>query len=91
MSNYTELELKVFENVRRQLRDGNEMLTHLDLIDFDDDPKQMRGAIASLVKKGAIDVDYDYGSNINGRMHYPVTVWDEETLGLDYDIGYIEI
>ena len=91
MSNYTELELKVFENVRRQLRDGNEMLTHLDLIDFDDDPKQMRGAIASLVKKGAIDVDYDYGSNINGRMHYPVTVWDEDTLGLDYNIGYAEI
>ena len=91
MSKYTELELKVFENVRRQLRDGNEMLTHLDLIDFDDDPKAMRGAIASLVKKGAIDIDYDYGSNINGTMHYPVTIWDEETLGLDYDRGYIEI
>ena len=68
MSKYTELELKVFENIRRQLRDGNEMLTHLDLIDYDDDPKQMRGAIASLVK-GAIDIEEDEGSNINGTVH----------------------
>lgn len=78
MSKYTELELKVFENIRRQLHDGNEMLTHLDLIDFDDDPKKMRGAIASLVKKGAIDIDEDEGSKINGTMHYPVTIWDEQ-------------
>ena len=85
MNKYTELELKVFENVRRQLRDGNEMLTHLDLIDFDDDPKAMRGAIASLVKKGAIDIDYDYGSNINGTMHYPVTIWDEYTLDMNFN------
>lgn len=85
MNKYTELELKVFENVRRHLRDGNEMLTHLDLIDFDDDPKAMRGAIASLVKKGAIDIDYDYGSNINGTMHYPVTIWDEYTLDMNFN------
>ena len=85
MNKYTELELKVFENVRRQLRDGNEMLTHLDLIDFDDDPKAMRGAIASLVKKGAIDIDYDYGSNLNGTMHYPVTIWDEYTLDMNFN------
>lgn len=85
MSKYTELEMKVFENIRRQLRDGNDMLTHLCLIDFDDDPKQMRGAIASLVKKRAIDVDYNYGTNINGTMHYPVWVRDEETLGMDFN------
>ena len=86
MSKYTKLELKVFENVRRQLRDGNEMLTHLDLIDFDDDPKRMRGAIASLITKGAIYIDYYNGSNINGTMHYPVTVWDEHTLDLNFDL-----
>tara|TARA_R100001086_G_scaffold139267_1_gene73003 strand:- start:118 stop:369 length:252 start_codon:yes stop_codon:yes gene_type:complete len=80
MSNYTDLELKVFENIRRQLHDGNEMIDHLMLIDFDDDPKEMRGAIASLVKKMAIDIDYDYGSHINGTMHYPVTVWDEKMI-----------
>ena len=92
MSNYTELELKVFDNIRQCLRENEtDFIDHLVLIGEDDDPKQMRGAIASLVKKGAIDVDYDYGSNINGRMHYPVTVWDEETLGLDYNIGYAEI
>ena len=85
MSKYTELELKVFENIRRQLSDGNEMLTHLDLIDYDDDPKQMRGAIASLVKKGAIDIEEDEGSNINGTMHYPVTVWDEHTLDMNFN------
>ena len=80
MSKYTDLELKVFENIRRQLHDGNEMIDHLMLIDFDDDPKEMRGAIASLVKKMAIDIDYDYGSRINGTMHYPVTVWDEKMI-----------
>lgn len=92
MSKYTELELKVFENIRTYLRDNEtDFIDHFVLIDCDDNPKQMRGAIASLIKKRAIDVDYDYGSNINGTMHYPVTVWDEETLGLDYDIGYAEI
>lgn len=91
MSKYTELEMKVFENIRSLMSDGNYFVSHLDLINPDDDPKQMRGAIASLIKKGAIDVDYDYGSNINGTMHYPVTVWDEETLGLDFDRGYMEI
>jgi hypothetical protein len=80
MSKYTDLELKVFENIRRQLHDGNQMIDHLMLVDFDDDPKEMRGAIASLVKKMAIDIDYDYGSCINGTMHYPVTVWDEKMI-----------
>lgn len=91
MSKYTELELRVFTNIRSLMSDGNYYVSHLDLIADGDDPKQMRGAIASLIKKGAIDVDYDYGSNINGTMHYPVTVWDEETLGLDFNPGYMEI
>ena len=87
MSKYTELELKVFENIRNYLRDNETdgYIDHLVLIDFDDDPKAMRGAIASLVRKGAIDIDYDYGSNINGTMHYPVTVWDEYTLDMNFN------
>ena len=87
MSKYTELELKVFDNIRQYLRENEtDYIDHFVLIADDDDPKQMRGAIASLVKKGAIDVDYDYGSNINGRMHYPVTVWDEYTLDLNFNL-----
>jgi len=87
MSKYTELELKVFDNIRQYLRENEtSYIDHFVLIADDDDPKQMRGAIASLIKKGAIDVDYDYGSNINGRMHYPVTVWDEYTLDLNFDL-----
>ena len=87
MSKYTELELKVFDNIRQYLRENEtDFIDHFVLIADDDDPKQMRGAIASLIKKGAIDVDYDYGSNINGRMHYPVTVWDEYTLDLNFDL-----
>ena len=87
MSKYTELELKVFENIRNYLRNNETdgYIDHLVLIDFDDDPKAMRGAIASLVRKGAIDIDYDYGSNINGTMHYPVTVWDEYTLDMNFN------
>ncbi len=46
------------------------------------DPKILRGALSSLIKKGVIDVDTDYPSNINGTVYYPVTYWDEEVLEL---------
>ena len=36
------------------------------------DPKVLRGALASLVKKGVLYVDTDYPSNINGTLYYPV-------------------
>lgn len=41
-------------------------------------PKVLRGALASLVKKGVIDIDKDYPSTINGEVYYPVTYWDED-------------
>lgn len=86
MSKYTELELKVFENIRQYLRENEtDYIDHFVLISEDDDPKAMRGAIASLVKKGAIDVGYKYGDNINGTMHYPVTIWDEHTLDMNFN------
>lgn len=44
------------------------------------DPKTLRGALSSLIKKGVIDVDTDYPSNINGTDYYPVVYWDEEVL-----------
>ena len=45
-------------------------------------PKVLRGALSSLIKKGVIDVDTDYPSNINGTVYYPVTYWDETVLEL---------
>jgi|DEB0MinimDraft_10_1074344.scaffolds.fasta_scaffold87014_3 hypothetical protein len=44
------------------------------------DPKVLRGALSSLIKKGVIDVDTDYPSNINGTVYYPVNYWDERVL-----------
>lgn len=43
-------------------------------------PKVLRGALTSLIKKGIIDVDTDYPSNINGTVYYPVTYWDENAV-----------
>jgi len=43
-------------------------------------PKILRGALASLVKKGVIDIDKDYPSVINGETYYPVTYWDESLI-----------
>ena len=44
------------------------------------DPKVLRGALSSLIKKGVIDVDTYCPSKINGVVHYPVTYWDEDVL-----------
>ena len=78
-ANFTDLEITVLGNLKNILEE-TEMVALADLIQGDDNPKQMRGAIASLVKKGVIDIDYDYPSNINGTKHYWVTWWDEKAL-----------
>ena len=61
-----------------------DILTETECIYSDDlvsaDPKVLRGALSSLIKKGVIDVDTDYPSNINGTVYYPVTYWDETIL-----------
>ena len=76
---FTELETKVLRNLKEILKE-TEMIYLADLIFNDDDAKKLRGAIASLVKKDVLYVDYDYPSNINGTKHYPLTYWDEDAV-----------
>lgn len=48
-----------------------------------EDPKVLRGALTSLIKKGVIDVDKDYPTKLSdGTTYYPVTYWNEEVLEL---------
>jgi hypothetical protein len=75
---YTDLEMKVIKNLHALLEE-TECIYLADLIGPDDDPKKMRGAIASLVKKNVIDVDYIYPSIINGTKHYPVD-WNDSLI-----------
>jgi len=62
----------------------NDILLETECVYSDDlvsaDPKVLRGALSSLIKKGVIDIDTDYPSNINGTVYYPVTYWDEDFL-----------
>ena len=64
----------------------NDILLETECVYSDDlvsaDPKVLRGALSSLIKKGVIDIDTDYPSNINGTVYYPVTYWDEDVLEL---------
>ena len=61
-----------------------EVLTETECVYSDDliadDPKVLRGALSSLIKKRVLDVDKDYPSNINGAVYYPVTYWDEDVI-----------
>lgn len=61
-----------------------EVLTETECVYSDDlianDPKVLRGALSSLIKKGILDVDKDYPSNINGTTYYPVTYWDDSVI-----------
>lgn len=43
------------------------------------DPKRLRGALASLVAKRVLDVDYDFPSCINGVVYYPVS-WSDKVI-----------
>lgn len=52
-----------------------------------DDPKVLRGALSSLVKKDVLMVD-DIPSVINGRPHYAVLSWDENVVQTPTDISY---
>ena len=75
---FTNLESKVISNLKEVLEE-TECVSSVDLIACEDDPKQMRGAIASLIKKGVIDIDYDYGTKTGDTTLYPV-YWDDEVL-----------
>ena len=61
-----------------------EILTETECVYSDsliaNDPKVLRGALSSLIKKGVIDVDTYSPSKINGVVYYPVTYWDESVI-----------
>jgi len=61
-----------------------DILTETDMVFTADliwkDPKTLRGALASLIKKDVLYVSVDYPSNINGTDYYPVVWWDEKVL-----------
>lgn len=75
---FTNLETKVIRNLKNILEE-TEMVASVDLISSEDEPKEMRGAIASLIKKGVIDIDYDYPTNTGDTTLYWVW-WDEEAV-----------
>lgn len=74
---FTEHEQVIINTLKEVLRE-TECVYSDDLIT--DDPKVLRGALSSLIKKGVLDVDKDYSSNINGVVYYPVTYWDEDVI-----------
>ena len=74
---FTEHEQVIINTLKEVLRE-TECVYSDDLIT--DDPKVLRGALSSLIKKGVLDVDKDYSSNINGIVYYPVTYWDEDVI-----------
>jgi|TARA_R110002073_G_scaffold276038_1_gene439890 hypothetical protein len=76
---FTNLETIVLRNLKEILEE-TECVYLADLIQQSDDAKKMRGAIASLIKKGVIDVDYFQPSNINGTTEYPVSYWDKDAV-----------
>ncbi len=74
---FTELEKKVLCNLKEILKE-TEMVASIDLIFNDDDPKEMRGAIASLVKKRVLDIE-TRPSKVNDQKLYWVW-WDEKVV-----------
>jgi DNA polymerase III alpha subunit len=67
---YTKLEQEILDEIIQDHQDGNSYLFAIDIIDRLGDTKIYRGALASLVKKGVIDVDVDEGGLLS--------VYDEE-------------
>ena len=62
-NNFTPLEQKVIDACRQMYNDGNELIFIGDL-ESAGSSKQVRGAIASLVKKGVLDVNNEDGGLI---------------------------
>ena len=74
---FTELEKKVLCNLKEILKE-TEMVASIDLIFNAVDPKEMRGAIASLVKKRVLDIE-TRPSKVNDQKLYWVW-WDEKVV-----------
>lgn len=73
---FTKLETQVLLTLKDILQE-TECVYSADLVQ--DNPKQLRGALASLVNKNVIYVDNDHPSNINGVTYYPVS-WDDDVI-----------
>lgn len=73
---FTKLETEVLLTLKDILIE-TECVYSYDLVK--NDPKRLRGALASLVAKNVLDVDYDYPSKINGVTYYPVD-WDDDVI-----------
>jgi hypothetical protein len=81
MSNvFTVHETQILINLQYILAETECVYSH-DLVKSD--PEVLRGALASLVRKGVIDVMHDFPSNINGTEYYPVS-WDAELFNISH-------
>jgi hypothetical protein len=76
MEQFTTLEKHILLTIKDILTE-TECFTSHDLVK--DSPRALRGALASLVKKGVVSVD-DHPTNINGTIYYAVDYWDEEVI-----------
>lgn len=76
MTDFTALETEILLTLKDILNE-TECIYSDDLVRSN--PKKLRGALASLVSKRIIDVEYDYPSRINGVVYYPIN-WDEEVI-----------
>ncbi len=64
---FTELEQQVIDACKQMYKDGNELIY---IGDIGGNTKQLRGAMASLVKKGVIDVNVEDGGIITLFREY---------------------
>lgn len=76
MEKFTTLEKHILLTIKDILTE-TECFTSHDLIK--DSPRALRGALASLIKKGVVSVN-DRPSNINGTLYYAVDYWDEDVI-----------
>ena len=76
MEKFTALERHILLTIKDILTE-TECFTSHDLVK--DSPNVLRGALASLIKKGVVSIN-DRPSNINGTFYYAVDYWDEEVI-----------
>ena len=76
MEKFTALEKHILLTIKDILTETECLYSH-DLVK--DSPRVLRGALASLIKKGVVSID-DRPSNINGTLYYAVDYWDEEVI-----------
>jgi len=73
MSNLTNNELQILQTLA-DILESTECVYSIDLVEAD--PRRLRGALSSLIRKGIIEVD----DEVDGTGYYPVYYWDEDVL-----------